>query len=143
MVLGPILPFRLRVAQATPGSAAAISGVWVQSPLLGSIAGQNYLGRIVVEVFDSGGKVALVAADRRFVGRAAAAVLAAKSFLPEVVPWPKGPVTGAVASDGAYRGRFVIELWTTTTNVAAATSEYTVGGLVQRAAEALSALERP
>jgi hypothetical protein len=120
-----------------PVPAGASVAVWSRTPTLGNVAGQAYLGRIVLEMYDKSNYTAVMGADGGLVGRAPAALRAQRSFAHESGVWPRGPIMGRNPGDLSYQGRAVIEFWSRTTNVAISVTTGTPGNVVQRAIQAL------
>jgi hypothetical protein len=127
-----------------PGSGrsspvAAVPGVWAHFTTLGTVAGEQYLGRIVVELFDGRDPpaVAFIGADRQLVERAVAALGGGDVPGPEPAMWPAGSIIVPSEPAAAYRGRIMMEFWQRTVKVTASGSAGNTADLVQRALQAL------
>jgi len=71
---------------------------------LGRVASEKYLGRIVVEVFDTGGKIALLGIGKEYIPRAIAALQQTGALPHETTVWPSEPIMGHQLPDQTYRG---------------------------------------
>ena len=131
VLLGP------RQGQAQHAPAGTSAAVWAPRPTLGKVAGQSYWGRIVVEVWDTGGYSAYMGASQQSVGRAVAALQAAGSLPEESAVWPAGPIMGRQPADRVYQGRVVVELWEAATHVAGSVHTGAAADVVKRAIQAL------
>jgi hypothetical protein len=127
----PVPPPPSGVAPAPPNTPVA---VWSHAPTLGLVTGQQYIGRLIVEV--DGSTVAFVGVGSESIARAIAALQAPTSFPDTPAAWPRQSVLGS-GQEAAFRGRVVLEFWTTTTNVALTLSSGTREDLVQGALELL------
>lgn len=121
---------------ADPNIPAA---VWGDSPTLGTVPGESYMGRIVVEIFQgaSGNQVIYEPAsihEQQFVRRAATALARHGSFPTPPAIWPAVPITG---SGGTYLGRAVVELWSSSTRVAVTVQSGAAQTVVEQAVQAL------
>jgi hypothetical protein len=101
------------------------------------VAGEQYLGRIVVEIFDNGGNVAFMGAEMTLVSRAIATLQQGGSLPRETPTWPAEPIMGRASTNQPYLGRIVIEMWQGTTKVGGSSGIATSDGLMQRAVQAL------
>jgi hypothetical protein len=132
------------VVPSSPGQArrvppgSSVPSVWTNSPTLGNVPGQQYLGRVVVEVFDSGGHASVPAARSPLIGRAIAALESQSAFPATPASWPVSPIMGSDPSFGAYRGRVVAEIWDAAVNVAITAASGSVAHLIQAAARDLA-----
>lgn len=114
--------------------------VWASNPTLGAVPGQSYLGRITVEVFQDPQEDMLVAPtgflQPQIVHRAVAALQGPGPIAATPAIWPNVPITGNAAG-GAYLGRAVVELWSSTTKVAVTAPSTDVQLVVQGALHVL------
>jgi hypothetical protein len=131
-------PVVVDVHVVTPGPNMDI---WSGSPMLGTMPGQSYLGRVVVEVWDEGERM-FHTSDANgnpphpaFFQRAIAALQSSSLAVRTDTPWSDEPATGPLPGQ-TYHGRVVVEVWDNH-EVVAVTGLVSTSDLTQRAARAL------
>jgi hypothetical protein len=111
--------------------------LWSYTPTLGDVGDEAYLGRIVVEVTDDAERVVFIGVNESIARRAAAALQGGHSFPRSATIWPTVPITGAVPSGQIYRGRVILEFWSSTMNIAVSELGGRAAELVLRAGKVL------
>jgi len=113
------------------------ASIWSAHPMLGDVPGQNYQGRVVVELWDEGGSRFLNAGVSKETLEPALRILRNTDQMPVITntPWSSEPAIGTV-SDKTFRGRVVIELWDSNAQVAI-TGSSPVWELARRALDEL------
>lgn len=111
------------------------AALWGLAPTLGEAPGEQFLGRIVVEV-----GIGIVITPSEASGLAARAVEALESqaaFPLAGAPWPDVSMMRPDAPAEEFGGRVVVELWERTVNVAITPTRLPVEGVVAQAVASL------
>lgn len=94
------------VKTSVPG---ANNSIWSMRPLLRTNPGQDYYGRVFVEVWDQAAR--LVVNNPSLKARAFAALQSQQVPTPDIdIPWTNQPATGEIPGQ-AFLGRVVVEVW--------------------------------
>lgn len=138
---GPVVRV-IEPPQPVPLPTGVPLSVLGQSPTLGTVPGQTYLGRITLEFFaDSPPSMLSFAPSSieqpQILQRVRTAFASQSSFPTAPAPWPGVPPIMGRNLTG-FQGRVIIEVWNTTTNIAVApTAEASASDLTQRASHIL------
>jgi len=113
--------------------------IWLEKPMLGEKPGQEYIGRVIVEIWSGGESIAYGSFTANQV--LALALRSLQTADPSNVvlsaPWSEEPTLGSVP-DQTYQGRVVIELWSQDA-VIAASGVATAATLLRNAANRVMA----
>lgn len=101
-----------------PGPNASI---WSAKPLLGQISGQNYNGRVFIEVW-SKGELVFFNAGSELLKHALSVLQNVGTNLRAVAPWSNEPAMGEIP-DQTFHGRVVVEVWDRSATVATSGSD--------------------
>lgn len=108
------VPQRVGTGQAVPAPAHQL---WSVQPLLGSLPGQAYQGRVAIEVWEGGTELSIAGdrpnlQDRRLLEQAVKA-LQSQDVLAHLVslPWENKPSFVQEDSGDRFLGFVVIEMW--------------------------------
>lgn len=110
--------------QHVPPPAGVPAVLWGHTNTLAAVPGEVYQGRITAELYGQASSDQAIyrpgtVFQQKFIEQALGALRGKASFAATPSLWPAAPITGGSGpNSGPYLGRVVIELWSSTANVA-------------------------